>query len=299
MKKFTLQTLCLINLLLVPTGCEKDNTSHDSMIFPLGRSFLGPSSVEVLIDGKKFDQDPVFDSCGGYWLEIPKSALSKGEDITVRFTRKRGDLQFFQESAEQGQKWTSPSYFIDCDNPTLVSKANELTAGLTTNTEKAKAIQQFVIAYVKLNIYKDSFLDKASKTYDLGYGTCMNFSRLYVALCRAVKIPARTIWGVIYGESNTYRDHHQWAEIQDDSDYWHPADFSYSTSFNLNDVRYLDLIYAAEENAVIEDRGDYDMKLGGLNYYHNFPVTLSGTLLFDIKSNDMPDSVIVEYSFSY
>jgi hypothetical protein len=76
----------------------------------------------------------------------------------------------------------------------------------------------------------------------------MNFSRLYVALCRASDIPARTVWGVVYGynDDNIYDYHHQWAEVMDESGYWHPCDFNYTTDFDLNDIRYLDLIYAAE-----------------------------------------------------
>lgn len=300
MKKSTLSTFGLITLLLL-SGCEKNNNApkSDILIFPLGRSFVGASSVDIMIGGTRYDQEPVFDSCGGYWLKLSKSSLTGGENITVRFTRKKGDLELFKDSVGELQKWLNPSYYIDCDNETLVSKASELTQGLTTHIEKAKAIQQFVISHVKLNIYKDSFLDKASRTYELGYGTCMNFSRLYVALCRAAGVPARTIWGIIYGEDHTYENHHEWAEILDESGYWHPADFSYSTNFNLNDIRYLDLIYAAEENTVIEDRSDYDIMLEGLYYYHDFPVTLTGRLDFNLKNDNMPDSVEVDYSFTY
>ena len=150
-----------------------------------------------------------------------------------------------------------------------------------------------------MNIYKDSFLDKASKTYELGYGTCMNFSRLYVALCRAAKIPARTIWGIVYGynDDNIYDYHHQWAEILDESGYWHPSDFNYTTSFNLNDVRYLDLIYAAEENTMIQNRGSYEIMFENLKYYNDYPVTLTANLGFELISDNRPDSMTVKYKY--
>ena len=43
---------------------------------------------------------------------------------------------------------------------------------------------------------------------------------------------------------NYVYNHHQWAESLNDSDYWHAADFGYTIDFDLNDIRYLDLIYA-------------------------------------------------------
>ncbi len=141
---------------------------------------------------------------------------------------------------------------IHCKNAVPKTKAIELTKDYQNNIDKAKQIQQFVIKHLKLQVYNNSFLDKASQTYELGYGTCMNFSRLFVALCRAANIPARTIWGIVYNnDDNIYDYHHQWAEVLDDSGYWHPADFTYTTNFDLNDIRYLDLIYAAEENTII------------------------------------------------
>lgn len=197
--------------------------------------------------------------------------------------------------------WISPSYYIDSDDENIVLKANELIKGLSASIEKAKAIQQFVINHLELNLYyKNFFLDKASKTYELGYATCVNFSRLYVALCRAANIPARSVYGVVYGfnNDNIYDYHHQWAEILDESGYWHPLDFGYTTIFDLNDIRYLDLIYAAEENTIIMDRDLYDIMLD-LHYYNDYPMTWTGGFGFELKSDNRPDSMIVEYSYKY
>ena len=303
MKKVGTGTFIMIIIVLILANCKKDNNESKSnlFIFPIGRSFLDSSLIVIKIGETEYNSQFTFDSCGGFWLQIPKSAISNGEKIQVRFTRKKSNLKLFQEIEGDDQKWTNPSYYIDSDNEDIIIKANALIKGLSTNIEKAKVIQQFVINHVKMNIYTNSFLDKASKTYELGYGTCMNFSRLYVALCRAAKIPARTIWGIVYGynNDNIYDYHHQWAEILDESGYWHPSDFTYTTNFDLNDIRYLDLIYSAEENTIIKDRVSYDIMLENLVYYNDYPVTLTGRLGFELKSDFRPDSMVVEYLYTY
>lgn len=286
---------------MILPGCKKENNDPESnlLIFPVGRSFLNTSKFDIKIGEKEYCSDFVFDSCGGYWLQIPKTGLLENENIVITITRKNEDLKLFSGKDEHKRNWTSPSYYIDSDHEAIIRKATELTNRLSSNIEKAKTIQQFVINHLKMKIYKDSFLAKASTTFDLGYGSCINFSRLYVALCRAAGIPARTIWGIVYGynDDNIYDYHHQWAEILDDSGYWHPADFNYSTSFDLNDVRYLDLIYAAEENSIIKNRALYDIMFKDLKYYHDYPVTLTAHLGFNLSGDNRPDSMTVEYHY--
>ena len=286
---------------MILISCEKENhePQSDLLMFPIGRSFLNTSYIDIKIGEKQHNPNYIFDSCGGYWMQIPKSDVPDNDAIAITIVRKNQSMDFFSEINGYNKTWISPTYYIDSDNEKIVLKATELTTGLSTHIEKAKAIQLFVIAHLKMNIYKDSFLDKASKTYELGYGTCMNFSRLYVALCRAAKIPARTIWGIVYGynDDNIYDYHHQWAEILDESGYWHPSDFNYTTSFNLNDVRYLDLIYAAEENTMIQNRGSYEIMFENLKYYNDYPVTLTANLGFELISDNRPDSMTVKYKY--
>ena len=284
-------------------SCENyqiEEQSHD-LNFPIGRSYLGASETVVMLNGDEIHPEICYDSCGGYWLKVPESDLPEHGNLTIRFVRKKGELQLFNESYVDGQKWLGPSYFIDSENEVLISKAAELTADLTTPIEKAKRIHQYVSQQISFNIYKDSFLDKASVTFELGYGTCMNFSRLYVALCRAAGIPSRTIWGVVYGhdDDHIYDYHHQWAEVQDDSGYWHPADFNYTVRFDLNDIRYLDLIYAAEENTVIRERLSEKIILEGIHYFSDYPATLTGRLGFELTQDARPDSMSVEYTYEF
>lgn len=296
------KNVLIVVVMIIMASCEREKTDpqNDRLIFPVGRSSAESSLITLTAGGKNLHYDLLSDSCGGYWFKISKSDISSGEEIVITLTRKK-NTDLFSQKPSSGNNWIKPSYYIDSENDKIVLKSAELTNGLSTNIEKAKTIQRFVINHLEMKVYKDSFLEKASKTYESGYGSCMNFSRLYVALCRAAGIPARTIWGVVYGYNNdkVYDYHHQWAEILDESGSWHPADFNYTTSFDLNDVRYLDLVYAAEENTIIKDRSSYTIIMRNLKYYNDYPVTLDGRLGFSLKSDNRPDSMVIEYKYQY
>lgn len=302
---YRMKSCCLLWIVFVLTlsSCEKEPIGYNSDVlsFPVGRSFLSASTVEVSLADVKYDAEYTFDSCGGYWIHIPKSLVSSGDNIKIRFARKREELSLFSEIVGDKTDWVTPSRYIDSDNEDIVSKAKELAEGLSSNIEIARMMQNYVIYHVYLKIYMDASLDKASKTNELGYGTCMNSSRLFIALCRAVNVPARSVWGVVnaHDDIGGYNNHHQWAEILDESGLWHAADFGYTKYFDLNDIRYLDMIYGAEENSIIKNRNDYQIMIEGMVYTHDYPTVLDGKIRFRLISDNRPDSMVVEYSYDY
>jgi len=301
-KIFSIVLYCM-TILFTLASCEKYTIEEKApdMQFPVGRSFLGASELDVWVDAQKIEPEMLDDSCGGYWLDFHGDLLPGHGVLKFRFTRTRETLQLYHDPYPEDQKWLASSEFIDSDQDVLISQARELTTDLETRIEKAKSIQQFVIGHVRFQVYNNSFLDKASKTYEVKYGTCMNFSRLFIALCRAAEIPSRSVWGVVYGydDDQLYNYHHQWAEILDESGYWHPLDFGYSRDFDLNDIRYLDLIYGAEENTLIGSKKLDNIVLDDLIYINNYPVTLSGKLDFVLIDDHRPISMTIEYQYSY
>ena len=81
---------------------------------------------------------------------------------------------------------------VDWKNPVILDKANELTTGLSDDSEKAKRLFEWVrdkIPHSK-DIDSDVVSCSASEVLDEGTGICAAKSHLLAALCRAVKIPA-------------------------------------------------------------------------------------------------------------
>lgn len=94
-------------------------------------------------------------------------------------------------SAQENNDFTSflkPTQFIDSDNPEIISKANELTQNCKSDTEKVKALFEFVRDTYSDNVNTSTI---ASDILKEGGTSCYCRSILLAALCRAVNIPSR------------------------------------------------------------------------------------------------------------
>ena len=292
----------LLTVLFIAQSCEKEEASLDksNIYFPLGRISILNNNLTVTKNSEEFNGNLVYDSCGGYWLNFDASGFEANTEFRIKYTRTAQLTEDFIDSTNL-ENWLRASYYIDCDNEAIISKAVEITEGLNTNLQKATKIQQYVIANLEFDqAYPKSFDIKASKTLENRIGTCMNFSRLFVALSRAAGIPARSIWGIVYGYSeNEYDFHHQWAEVCDENGKWHICDFNKRKDFFNNDIEYLDLVYGAEENSSITGFTDWIYLLNDMDYLHNYPVATTARLGFDMTYDSRPDSMVVEYIIKF
>jgi len=288
----------LLAFFCIAQSCKKDESTFDTsnIYFPLGRTSIIQNSVTVKKNNEELNCDIVYDSCGGYWLHFDASQFEANSEVSITFTRTAQETDIFIDSTHR-ENWLKSSYYIDCDNEAIVAKAIELTDGLSTNLEKATQIQHYVIEHLEFDqAHRKSFDIKASKTLEEGIGTCMNFSRLYVTLCRAAGLPARSVWGIVYGYAeDEYDFHHQWAEVCDENGGWHICDFNKRKDFFTNDIEYLDLVYGSEENSSITGYTDWIYLLNDMDYLHNYPVATTARLGFEMISDNRPDSMVVEY----
>jgi hypothetical protein len=285
-----------VSFLLV--GCRTDAISTTSLLIPVGRTaVVGSSIIQVLIDSKQYNTSPTFDDYGGYWIEVPYDPQNNLK-VVLRFTINSNNKGLYHEESGNLEKWVIPSKLIDSDNPILVEKAKQLTVNNDTNMEKARSIHEFVIGLLKFQPYGKHYLSSASDTYRMGYGTCVNFARLFVALSRAANVPARTVWGATFNDG-AYEHHHEWAEYLDDYGYWHPLDLSYTTSFELSNINYLDLIYSSEENPLYErsTSEQYSKQMTQFIIYDTTTQPYDGKLGFTIVGNNFPMSFVVENVF--
>ena len=298
-KSALLSLICL--LLCLSQGCEKSYLEAENILIPAGRILSGPGSVEIQLNGEKTEPDLRSDGCGGYWYWIPAEALDRGDRLDIIYTSMVRDTALHQEEVYNSGPWIEPSYYIDAGHEKIGKKAIELVEGVEGNFDRARKMQLYLSAYFEGKVYDNSFKDKASESLALGYGTCMNYSRVFVAFCRSLGIPARTVWGVVYhhDDNGIFDYHHQWAEFQDEEGFWHPLDFGYTTHIDLDDLRYIDLLYGAEENPLLRNRvTDYPV-LGDVKYFKDYPAAMSGMLGFKLEEDNRPESMVVSYTFHY
>jgi hypothetical protein len=247
-----LLSFVLLWSLLCSTGCYA--RGRPGLLIPVGRLARDGNQVSLSIDAKPFTPETVGDGCGGYWFKIPFDALDGKSRVTVAITRTTADTRFHEQNADP-KRWTAPSALIDSDNPDIKRKAGELTAGCRGNDDKAEKILQYAVKGVAFRPYAFMHYSPASATLRNGFGVCVNHSRLFVALCRAAGVPARTVSGAMPNESHNY-SHHEWVEYYDDAGAWRALEPSFSTDMHFTDLRHFGLIYDIESNPVYPfDRG--------------------------------------------
>lgn len=117
----------------------------------------------------------------------------------------------------------TPSPKIECHDPKIKEQAKELIAQGENDWEKVRSIYQFVREHVK---YKSGApLRGAIVALKEGTGDCEDMTSLFVALCRAAGVPARTVWvpGHCYGEFYLVDDQ--------DQGYWFPCQLAGTEAF--------------------------------------------------------------------
>lgn len=90
--------------------------------------------------------------------------------------------------------WLGETNYIDFRHPNVAQKTLELTSGLSRDTEKARAVFDFVSTQIKFGFARGFWDNKASDVLASGRGYCNTKSTLFVALLRACSIPARQVF---------------------------------------------------------------------------------------------------------
>lgn len=89
---------------------------------------------------------------------------------------------------EAAELYLKSTYHIDCDNEMIIQKAESLTAGCSSDTEKAVRLFMYVRDNIPYNLYmisvfSDDFI--ASRVLKWGKGYCVQKAILLAALGRA------------------------------------------------------------------------------------------------------------------
>lgn len=103
------------------------------------------------------------------------------------------------------RKYLLPSPFVESRDAKITGVANSLAKPSATPWEQVKAYYDFVHENVA---YENGPMKGAVAALDEGRGDCEEMTTLFVALCRAGNVPARTVWvpGHCYPEFLTKTD---------------------------------------------------------------------------------------------
>ncbi|MCA8974512.1 MAG: nuclear transport factor 2 family protein [Planctomycetes bacterium] len=112
--------------------------------------------------------------------------------------------------------------YCQSDDPVLIAHARQLTGDATDSWDAACRLSRWVAENIDYAIPGGG---DARKTFDTRAGECGAHSMLLAALCRAVGIPARVVWGCMYvPNAGGAFGQHGWTEVHMGAAGWIPVD---------------------------------------------------------------------------
>ena len=257
---------------------------------------IQPSGVnlkpeDLNIPGQKFTGTVVDDLVDGVF-EIAAIKYN-GENAPLFPTNFKNDEAF--------KKYLEAERNIECDDPILIEKANEIIKGSKDSWEAVTKLSKWVAENIHYAIPGGG---TARKTFDIRVGECGAHSFLLTAFCRAVGIPARVVWGAMYapnygggfgqhGWNEIYMGTNGWIQVDataNESDYVDAGHIriaelqSVATSFNGKKFEVLDYKLAGKEvEKTAENYSKYFGKYTNLETSKTFTVLeKEGNLSVDI-----------------
>jgi len=134
------------------------------------------------------------------------------------------------------QKYLDPGFFVQCDDPEIIQKAEEIVEGAESEMDAIVRILNWVRYNVQYTCSKDlkvcegvTFVD-AKRTLKHRKGNCVNFANLSIALLRAAGIPAKQSGGYVADSEYESLACHAWLAVyipeegfvEFESSYWMP-----------------------------------------------------------------------------
>jgi len=162
-------------------------------------------------------------------LEIFVSSNIKTKERFPKITKK---VSFPVVKPNISSEYLQSNSLIDADNPEIVRLANELAYG----EDDLYVVEHKLADWVNKNIaYSLSTVtmegtQSASWTLENKQGVCDELSTLFIALNRALGVPARFVSGVAYSEYFAFKENwvnHGWAEVYFPEYGWVPFDLTF------------------------------------------------------------------------
>ena len=121
-----------------------------------------------------------------------------------------------------------------------IKTASKLTEGLSTDSEKIKAIYDYVVSnisydYDKLAKLNTTYVPDIDSTIASGKGICYDYSSVFAAMLRSQGIPAK----LVKGYSPNVEGYHSWNEVYNtDTEKWMIIDTTYDSQMRAAKVKY-------------------------------------------------------------
>jgi hypothetical protein len=182
------------------------------------KSIVAPGKQQILQDREN----------GNRVLYLSLSTVDTGKTIEIRSHVKRLEKSVYEDKESEIERYLEPELLVPT-NERFRTIAEEVVEGKKGDLVKARALYDHVIDRMRYMKFGKGW-GKGDAVYacDVRTGNCTDFHSYFIALCRAVGIPARfAIGAAIPSERNEggIDGYHCWAEFYTDGKWW-PVDIS-------------------------------------------------------------------------
>jgi hypothetical protein len=182
------------------------------------KSIEAPGEQQILHDGEY----------GNKVLFLTLGPADSGKTVELRYNVQRLEKGVYEEQSSLPAKYLQPERFVP-DNETFRSIAEEVVAGKKGDLVRARALYDHVIDRMRYMKYGSGW-GKGDAVYacDARTGNCTDFHSYFIALSRAVGIPARFAIGASIPSARNdggIDGYHCWAEFYTEGRWW-PVDIS-------------------------------------------------------------------------
>jgi len=168
------------------------------------------------------------DEYGNTVLYLTAGPQDSGKVVEITYNVRRKEVSPYPTAASSPQEGLAPERLVPNDS-TFREIAEEAIKGKTTDLMRARALYDHVIDQVRYARYGSGWgAGDAVYACNAKSGNCTDFHSYFIALARAVNIPARfAIGAAIPSERNDggIDGYHCWAEFYADGRWW-PVDIS-------------------------------------------------------------------------
>ena len=223
--------------------------SGDAEIVPLTPSgYIETAAINITFFPKQYDNQELLKLYTNPKAEISKDSLkfewkrpegkidfNVNADVktTNRFPEIRQKINFpIEELPKDTLLYTKPSETIDSGNEDIIRIASELARGEDDLYAAVFKIAEWTKHNIEYNLstLTAEVSQKASWVLQNKQGVCDELTSLFIALLRAVGIPARFVSGISYTNSPLFPENwgaHGWAEVYFPGYGWIPFDVTY------------------------------------------------------------------------
>ena len=183
------------------------------------KSIAAPGKQNILQDQKH----------GNKVLFLALDPKDSGETIAIRYQVQRKEKTVYPDETKMPEEYLKPEKLVP-SNEKIRSIAAKVVEGKKGDLIRARALYDHVIDRMRYIKIDNSGWGQGDAVYacDSRTGNCTDFHAYFIALARAVDIPARfTIGASIPSERNEggINGYHCWAEFYSDGNWW-PVDIS-------------------------------------------------------------------------